>query len=63
MTTKKKAARDVSSIRTATTKKQTLYFRTIQHIVKAVIVNAALLGWLPYAADDRLVQRGGLSHV
>ena len=63
MTTKEKAARMLETSRTATTKEQTGYFPTIRHIIKAVIVNAALLGWLPYAAADWLVQHGGLSHV
>ena len=62
MIRKTKAARLLDTSRTTTTKKQTTFVLTARRVFKALIVTAALLGWLPYAAADWLVRHGGLTH-
>jgi hypothetical protein len=38
------------------------YTRRLRASAKTLLVNLAIRGWLPAAAADYLIQRGGLQH-
>lgn len=60
MTTKRKAAGALRMPAAAHVEKRNLNFCTSRQFLKALVVKAAVLGFMPYSIADFLVQRGGL---